>query len=142
MKASRKRGDDLDRVERIRMEEKKYHDFCYENFSLFESGSWLHKPVKTVIELLEDYKDQEYLSVLDLGSGVGRNSIPIAESMKNRWGKVICVDVLESAIDKLLLYSQKFGVEQSIETRYRTLNNLRSNEKHLTSLSLYPPWNM
>lgn len=105
----------MDRVERIRIEEKKYHDYCYDNYNLFESGSWLHKPVKTVMDLLEDYKDQEYLCVLDLGSGVGRNSIPIAESMKN--GKVICVDLLGSAIDKLLFYSHKFGVEQLIETR-------------------------
>lgn len=107
----------MNRVANIRTEEKKYHDFCYENYSLFEPGSWLHKPVKTVIDLLEEYQDNEYLSVLDLGSGVGRNSIPIAESMKNRKGKVVCVDLLESAIDKLNEYSKKFGVDQFIETR-------------------------
>ncbi|MGF7050751.1 2-polyprenyl-3-methyl-5-hydroxy-6-metoxy-1,4-benzoquinol methylase [Paenibacillus sp. DS2015] len=105
------------RVANIRTEEKKYHDFCYDNYSLFEPGSWLHKPVKTVIDLLEEYKDKEYLSVLDLGSGVGRNSIPIAQSMKNRNGKVVCVDLLESAIDKLHDNSQKSGVEQFIVTR-------------------------
>lgn len=107
----------MDRVSNIRSEEKKYHDFCYDNYTLFEPGSWLHRPVKTVIDLLEDYKDQEYLCVLDLGSGIGRNSIPIAESLKNRNGKVVCVDLLESAIDKLHSYSQKFGVEQFIVTR-------------------------
>jgi 2-polyprenyl-3-methyl-5-hydroxy-6-metoxy-1,4-benzoquinol methylase len=107
----------MNRIANIRIAEKRYHDFCYDNYSLFESGSWLHKPVKTVIDLLEEYKDKEYLSVLDLGSGVGRNSIPIAESMKNRNGKVVCVDLLESAIDKLHDYSQKSGVEQYIVTR-------------------------
>lgn len=107
----------MDRVSIIRSEEKKYHDFCYDNFNLFEPGSWLHKPVKTVMDLLEEYKNQEYLSVLDLGSGIGRNSIPIAETMKNRDGKVVCVDLLESAIDKLDGYSQKFGVEGFIVTR-------------------------
>lgn len=107
----------MDRVANIRSEEKKYHDSCYDTYNLFEPGSWLHRPVKTVINLLDKYKDQEYLCVLDLGSGIGRNSIPIAESMKNRNGRVVCVDLLESAIDKLHSYSQEFGVEQYIATR-------------------------
>ncbi|QNK55129.1 class I SAM-dependent methyltransferase [Paenibacillus sp. PAMC21692] len=105
----------MDRVASIRIEEKKYHDFCYDNYNLFESGSWLHRPVKTVIDLLAEYKDQQSLCVLDLGSGIGRNSIPIAESLKNNNGKVICVDILESAIDKLHYNSQKYDVEQYIE---------------------------
>ncbi|WP_340003992.1 class I SAM-dependent methyltransferase [Paenibacillus sp. FSL K6-0276] len=107
----------MDRVANIRTEEKKYHDMCYDSYNLFEPGSWLHRPVQSVIDLLEEYTDQEYLSVLDLGSGIGRNSIPIAESMKNRNGKVVCVDLLESAIEKLESYSQKFGVEPFIVTR-------------------------
>jgi RNA polymerase sigma factor (sigma-70 family) len=37
--------------------------------------------------------------------------------MKNRKGKVVCVDLLELAIEKLQSYSQKFGVEPFIETR-------------------------
>ncbi|MGE7612901.1 class I SAM-dependent methyltransferase [Paenibacillus sp. NPDC101420] len=107
----------MDRVANIRTEEKRYHDLCYDSYNLFEPGSWLHRPVKTVIDLLEEYRDQEYLSVLDLGAGIGRNSIPIAESMKNRNGKVVCVDLLESAIEKLEGYSRKFGVEPFIVTR-------------------------
>jgi len=107
----------MERIKNIRTEEKKYHDVCYDSYRLFEPGSWLHKPVQTVIDLLEEYKHKENLSVLDLGSGVGRNSIPIAETMKNRNGRVVCVDILESAVDKLLEYSQEFGVEQFIVTR-------------------------
>lgn len=107
----------MDRVTNIRSEEKKYHDFCYDNYNLFEPGSWLYRPVKTVIDLLEEYKDQENLCVLDLGSGIGRNSIPIAETLKNRNGKVVCVDLLESAIEKLRSYSQKFEVEEIVVTK-------------------------
>ncbi|MEK3983684.1 class I SAM-dependent methyltransferase [Paenibacillus sp. FSL K6-3166] len=107
----------MDRVANIRTEEKRYHDLCYDSYNLFEPGSWLHRPVKTVIDLLEEYRDQENLSVLDLGAGIGRNSIPIAEFLKNRNGKVVCVDLLESAIEKLESYSQKFGVEPFIVTR-------------------------
>lgn len=115
----------MDRVAYIRSEEKKYHDFCYENYNLFEPGSWLYRPVKTVINLLDEYKNQENLSVLNLGSGIGRNSIPIAESLKSRNGKVVCVDLLESAIDKLRSYSQKFGVKQYIVTRLSDIEQFR-----------------
>jgi 2-polyprenyl-3-methyl-5-hydroxy-6-metoxy-1,4-benzoquinol methylase len=119
------RGEGLDRVAYIRSEEKKYHDFDYDNYNLFEPGSWLHRPVKIVIDLRDEYKDQEYLSVLDLGSGIGRNSVPIAESLKTRNGKVVCVDLLESAIDKLTSYSRKFGVEQYIVTRLSDIEHFR-----------------
>lgn len=101
----------MDRIVNIRAEEKKYHDQCYDIYDLFEPGSWLHKPVSTVINLVDQYKDQEFLSILDLGAGVGRNSIPVAELIKPSNGKVVCVDLLESAITKLKSYSQQFGVE-------------------------------
>lgn len=117
------RGENLDKVENIRLEEKKYHDFCYDNYNLFESGSWLHRPVQTVLDLLAEYKDYDNLSVLDLGAGIGRNSIPIAESMKIRKGKVVCVDLLKSAIDKLENYSRKYSVEQFIETKLSDIEN-------------------
>ncbi|RUT44427.1 class I SAM-dependent methyltransferase [Paenibacillus anaericanus] len=106
----------MDRIALIRTEEKKYHDLCYENHKLFEPGSWLHKPVKTVMDLMEEFSGQQNLNVLDLGCGIGRNSIPIAETLKNRNGKVVCVDLLESAIEKLQEYSEKFEVQQYIET--------------------------
>jgi len=107
----------MNRVEMIRTEEKKYHDYCYENYNLFEPGSWLHRPVRTIMELLEQFESYDYLKVLDLGSGIGRNSIPIAETLKNRDGKVVCVDILESAIEKLDDYSEKYGVQSFIETK-------------------------
>ncbi|MDQ0088501.1 2-polyprenyl-3-methyl-5-hydroxy-6-metoxy-1,4-benzoquinol methylase [Paenibacillus anaericanus] len=106
----------MDRIAIIRTEEKKYHDLCYENYKLFEPGSWLHKPVKTVMDLMEEFNGQQNLNVLDLGCGIGRNSIPIAETLKNRNGKVVCVDLLVSAIEKLQENSERFEVQQYIET--------------------------
>lgn len=103
-------------VSYIRGEEKKYHDFCYDNYKLFKQGSWLYKPVKTVVDLLPLFESKENLKVLDLGSGVGRNSIPIAEKIKDYGGKVVCVDLLDSAIEKLKKYIKEFGVESIIET--------------------------
>ncbi|MCZ0702899.1 2-polyprenyl-3-methyl-5-hydroxy-6-metoxy-1,4-benzoquinol methylase [Natronobacillus azotifigens] len=106
----------MSKVQFIRKEEKKYHDFCYEKYKLFEEGSWLYKPVKTVIDLLLMFEGKTNLKVLDLGSGVGRNSIPIAQEIKNKNGKVVCVDLLDSALDKLKLYSEEYEVEEVIFT--------------------------
>ncbi|SFL91500.1 Methyltransferase domain-containing protein [Gracilibacillus orientalis] len=106
----------MNRIEFIRNEEKQYHEYCYDNYKLFEKGSWLYKPVKTVMELIPLLEDKDHLNVLDLGAGIGRNSIPIAEKIKGKGGKVVCVDLLDSAIDKLIEYSKKFDVEDIIET--------------------------
>ena len=67
----------MNRIDYIRQEEKKYHDLCYEQYKLFEAGSWLFKPVKTVMDLMNHFDGQNNLQVLDLGSGVGRNSIQL-----------------------------------------------------------------
>jgi 2-polyprenyl-3-methyl-5-hydroxy-6-metoxy-1,4-benzoquinol methylase len=103
------------RIEKIRAEERKYHEACYDNYKLFEAGSWLHKPVRTVMDNLSLLVDREYLSVLDLGCGVGRNSIPIAEALLNRKGKVVCVDLIDSALNKLMRYSGQHGVDHYLE---------------------------
>lgn len=105
----------MNRIEHIRKEEKKYHDLCYENYKLFEEGSWLYKPVKTVLDQLPLFEGKQDIRVLDLGSGVGRNSIPVAKEIKNN-GKVVCVDLLSSAIEKLNQYSEEHGVESVIES--------------------------
>ncbi|GMK41316.1 methyltransferase [Paenibacillus sp. CCS19] len=107
----------MNRVEHIRLEEKRYHDTCYDNYNLFEPGSWLHKPVKSVLDQLEQFADYSLVNVLDLGSGIGRNSIPIAQSLQGRSGRVVCVDLLQSAIDKLLDYSRQYEVLPFIDAR-------------------------
>lgn len=104
----------IGRLQAIRKSEREYHDECYENVELFKPGSWLHRPVKTVIDLMDDLDQLDEVNVLDLGSGVGRNSIPIAERLKRRKGKVVCVDLLESAINKLEQYSEQYGVSDHI----------------------------
>ncbi|XEC93807.1 class I SAM-dependent methyltransferase [Paenibacillus tarimensis] len=106
----------MNRIDYIREEEKKYHETCFDNYNLFEKGSWLHKPVKTVMDLLSLFEGKEEIRILDLGSGVGRNSIPVAEQLKGRKGQVVCVDLLETALSKLKAYSKEYGVEDYIKT--------------------------
>ncbi|MBO7743237.1 class I SAM-dependent methyltransferase [Paenibacillus sp. MWE-103] len=107
-------GRDDERIAMIRGLEKTYHDDCYRNHRLFAPGSWLHKPVRTVMELLAAFDDREELQVLDLGCGVGRNGIPIAEKLAGRRGAVVCVDLLESAIGRLAEYGRTYGVESRL----------------------------
>ncbi|MCR8631311.1 class I SAM-dependent methyltransferase [Paenibacillus radicis (ex Xue et al. 2023)] len=111
------------RIETIRDGERKYHEACYDNYKLFEAGSWLHKPVKTVMETLKQFEEYGELTVLDLGCGVGRNSIPLAESIKSRSGVMVCVDLLESALSKLKSYSSEHGVSDYIETALSDIGN-------------------
>lgn len=113
----------MNRIEFIRKEEKKYHDYCYDNYKLFEEGSWLHKPVKTVIDLISLFDGKDDLSVLDLGSGVGRNSIPLAQAIKENGGTVVCVDLLDSALQKLNQYSEEYEVQEVIQTEKADIGN-------------------
>ena len=116
----------MNRLQTIRHEEKKYHDSCYDNYKLFEPGTWLHRPVRTVLDLLSQFEDYERLDVLDLGSGIGRNSIPIAEFMKDgRGGKVVCVDFLESAFGKLAEYAVQYEVSAFIEPVLSDIDHYR-----------------
>ncbi|MCL1632018.1 class I SAM-dependent methyltransferase [Sporolactobacillus sp. CPB3-1] len=103
----------MNRIEVIRKSEKDYHDYCYDHNKLFEKGSWLYMPVSTVMEQLKVLKNKDFVRVLDLGSGVGRNSIPIAQKIRD--GEVVCVDLLDSAINHLRRYSQSYGVKEKIK---------------------------
>ncbi|MCB4335129.1 MULTISPECIES: class I SAM-dependent methyltransferase [Bacillus cereus group] len=113
----------MNRIDYIRQEEKKYHDLCYEQYKLFEFGSWLYKPVKTVMDLMDHFEGQNNLQVLDLGSGVGRNSIPIAQKLRNTSGTVTCVDLLNSALTKLQTYSKEHDVFEVIKTEQAAIEN-------------------
>lgn len=68
-----------------------------------------------------------------MGCGVGRNSIPIAEAIKARNGKVVCVDLLDSALNKLKEYSKEFQVEEVIRTEKADIGNyeIKPNEYDL-----------
>ena len=111
-----------DRLSRIRESEKRSHTEIYTNEKLYQSDSWLQRPIKTVQELLPFFDEHTELRALDLGCGVGRNSIYIAQQFKAVDCSVDCVDLLEIAIEKLLenaaergVSSQINGITQSIE---------------------------
>lgn len=52
--------------------------------------------------------------MLDIGCGVGRNAIAIAKELKLQGVEVDCYDMLESAIELLHAYAEKFDVAENI----------------------------
>ncbi|MGG3623350.1 class I SAM-dependent methyltransferase [Bacillus gobiensis] len=105
---------DEEKILHIRREEKRYHESFYENNKLFKKGSWLHKPVPSVLDCMSHFDQREEMKILDLGSGVGRNSIPLAEKIKK--GQVVCVDILGHSLRMLKEYSKDYGVGEKIRT--------------------------
>lgn len=103
-----------DRIRQIRASEKKSHIEMYSNEELYKSESWLKKPIKTVQELIPMFKEYKRIHILDLGCGIGRNSIPIACEYKNIECIVDCVDILELAIEKLYANADTYGVSSAI----------------------------
>ncbi len=87
-----------DRLARIRESEKKSHTAAYTNERLYHSDSWLQKPIRTVLGILPLFDAYKELRVLDLGCGVGRNSICVAKTCQNINCTVDCVDLLEIAM--------------------------------------------
>ncbi len=114
----------------IRDAEKESHLEIYSTAKLFESGSWLQKPVKTVIDLLDYFKNYNELNVLDLGCGVGRNCIPIAQKFKSTSCIVDCVDILDFAIEELNNNSIIYGVENEINGIISSIDDFKIPENH------------
>ena len=104
----------LVRLQSIRESERNSHIELYSSEELYKEGSWLNKPIKTVTDLFPLFDGCKDFCALDLGSGVGRNSIAIAKQFRDISCRVDCVDILEIAIEKLLENAKRFGVEEYI----------------------------
>lgn len=98
----------------IREKERQSHIQMYSNSVLYEDKGWLQKPVKSITELIPLFKNQTDIHILDLGCGVGRNSIFIANQLRSQNCIIDCVDILDFAIEKLLSYAEKYHLSTSI----------------------------
>lgn len=103
------------RIDKIRKSEKLSHTKIYNDEDLYNTDSWLGKPIKTVQEIVPLLLSCTGIRALDLGCGIGRNSIYIAQSFKDKGCLVDCVDILDIAIDKLKSNARIHGVEDNIE---------------------------
>ncbi|MCR5117658.1 MAG: class I SAM-dependent methyltransferase [Lachnospiraceae bacterium] len=102
------------RIQTIRESERLSHTKIYTDEELYHTDSWLSKPIKTVREIMELFSGYEFFRALDLGCGVGRNSIYVAECFKGKECLVDCVDLLDIAIEKLNDNAKAHGVSERI----------------------------
>ncbi|MDE7176428.1 MAG: class I SAM-dependent methyltransferase [Lachnospiraceae bacterium] len=118
-----------DRLTRIRENEKISHTAAYTNEKLYDKTSWLQKPIKTVLDILPLFHAYTELHVLDLGCGIGRNSICIAETYQNINCTIDCVDLLEIALEKLKQNAKEYGVSENISEILKPIEEyeIRSN---------------
>ena len=110
-------------LDEIRENEKNSHTKMYTSCNLYEDGSWLSKPIKTVVDIMPLFCNYMQLSVLDLGCGVGRNIIYIAEKCKGKICIIDGVDILPLAIEKLRENAEKYDVSSAINGIVGTIEN-------------------
>lgn len=103
-----------DRISAIREAEAYSHTAAYTNLQLFEDGSWLSKPVKSVMDQVSAFRDYPHFRGLDLGCGIGRNCIPVLQALAPVPAVMDCVDILPLAIEKLRENADKFGISESV----------------------------
>ncbi|GAB6988847.1 class I SAM-dependent methyltransferase [Paenibacillus pini] len=116
--------DQNEQFEAARQSEADYHQQFYEDNEIFEEGTWMAEPGPVVMEMLERlllHKDE--LQVLDLGCGVGRNTIPVAERLKGTLSRVKGVDLLDDAVEMLRNNAKEFGVEHLVEAEAADVEN-------------------
>lgn len=75
------------------------------------------------------FHSYEQLSVLDLGCGVGRNAIYIAEQFEGKLCRIDGVDILPLAIDKLREYAMKYHVSLAINGIVGTIDDFAIEKK-------------
>lgn len=89
---------------------KTYHTNYYATHNLFEKGSWLEQCEPEILNIVKtNFCDGRNIHILDLGCGVGKNAIPIAQTLQQH-GEITCVDILSAAISSLEKNAQQYGV--------------------------------
>ena len=102
-------------------ESDRYHREYYASHQLFEPGTWLEKPNSALMNIGEELAKLCNVSVLDLGSGIGRNAIPLAQLLGKKVSTFDCVDIVEIAIEKLKENASYYRVDHIINPILKNL---------------------
>src|SRR5512143_2397612 len=90
------------------------HRICPWYVGYFLLGPW-RRIFKNPDKMLRPYV-KEGMTVLDVGSGMGYFSLPMARLVGPK-GKVVCVDLQEQMIAGLTRRAERAGLSGNIETR-------------------------
>nr|WP_154958989.1 class I SAM-dependent methyltransferase [Paenibacillus xylanexedens] len=119
-----------EQFEAARQAEAGYHSNFYKNNELFEDGTWMSRPMPMVMEMLERLLvHKQELRVLDLGCGVGRHTIPIAQRLADTNSEVIGVDLLDEAVDGLRKYAKQYEVDHIVQAEKADVEHYRIQPK-------------
>lgn len=97
-----------------RRETVRYHQDFYATHELFQEGSWLHKPSQFVLRSLRQLERMRGVRAVDLGCGVGRHTIPMAQRLPPG-SFIVGVDLLPLAAERLTRNARRAGVDGSIQ---------------------------
>jgi SAM-dependent methyltransferase len=100
--------------EEVRQRERGYHVAYYAKHGIGDEGTWLAGPSPYVIESFQ-YIQPSADKALDLGAGIGRHAFTIAERL-GKGSTVVCVDLLDSALEKLIETAKEKNVGANIIT--------------------------
>lgn len=98
---------------RGRSETIRYHEELYAHAELGVPGSWLARPHPLVLAGLWTARESGPIVAYDLGAGVGRHTVPMAQGLADG-SRVIAVDLLQTAIDRLRTNCARAGVEDAV----------------------------
>jgi len=118
------------KIKQIRESEKSSHIMMYSNEELYKEGSWLKKTIQTVLDIIPLFREYQELHILDLGCGVGRNCISIAQHYQDIKCSIECVDILDFAIEKLISNAKQYGVLSSINGIVKPIEEYIIKEDH------------
>ncbi|MBT5875329.1 MAG: class I SAM-dependent methyltransferase [Candidatus Latescibacteria bacterium] len=96
-----------------REETLRYHQSFYAAHLLYEPGTWLHTPAPYIMQVVDHLPRNQACKVLDIGSGVGRHCIALAQQLPPN-SSIVAVDILPLAIEKLMKNARKYGVAKSL----------------------------
>ncbi|USB31835.1 class I SAM-dependent methyltransferase [Paenibacillus sp. YPG26] len=109
---------DQAKFEEARKAEETYHSKLYNEKEILEPGTWMSEPIPLVMELLDRLmRHTKKLNIMDLGSGAGRNTIPVALKLKGSGSRVAGIDLLDEAVDKLRENATQYDVEELVDAR-------------------------
>ena len=103
----------MDRLSAARRETIRYHESFYATTLLGTPGSWLAQPHPSVVEAIELVEANGPVRAFDLGAGVGRHTVPMAQILP-AGSTITAVDLLPTAIQLLIDNCRTAGVLASV----------------------------